>query len=121
MYMCNANDSNEFSEPKSKHNAAAMFRCLPTAGDMDRDPDDPVGEGVGLIASELGVPGAVPTPVPTPLELSLLFWPTESCGKRETEKIGIRTHSKSKNNVHYQPVLAQSNVSAESERAREGE
>lgn len=45
---------------------------------MDRDPDDPVGDGVGLIASELGVPGAVPTPVPTPLELSLLFWPTES-------------------------------------------
>lgn len=50
-----------------------MLLYVPTAGDMDREPDDPVGDGVGLIASELGVPGAVPTPVPTPLELSLLF------------------------------------------------
>lgn len=51
---------------------------IPTAGDIDREPDDPVGDGVGLIASEFGVPGAVPTPVPTPLELSLLFCPIES-------------------------------------------
>ena len=39
----------------------------PTAGDMEREPVDPVGDGVGLIPWELGVPGA------GPLELSLLF------------------------------------------------
>lgn len=43
-----------------------MF-CWPTAGDMEREPVDPVGDGVGLIPWELGVPGA------GPLELSLLF------------------------------------------------
>jgi hypothetical protein len=45
----------------------------PTAGDMERDPVDPVGDGVGLMPWELGVPGA------GPLELSLLFWPVRSC------------------------------------------
>lgn len=63
------------------------FWHLPTAGDIDREPDDPVGDGVGLIANEFGVPGAVPTPVPTPLELSLLFCPTESCKKKKKKKI----------------------------------
>lgn len=62
---------------------------LPTAGDIDREPDDPVGDGVGLIASEFGVPGAVPTPVPTPLELSLLFCPIESCKIKKIKKLMI--------------------------------
>lgn len=48
-----------------------MF-CWPTAGDMEREPVEPVGEGVGLMPCELGVPGA------GPLELSLLFWPVRS-------------------------------------------
>lgn len=52
---------------------------LPTAGDIEREPDEPVGDGVGLIPWELGVPGAPDTPPPCPLELSLLFWPVESC------------------------------------------
>lgn len=44
----------------------------PTAGDMDREPVDPVGEGVGRIPCELGVPGAGPP------ELSLLLPPLRS-------------------------------------------
>lgn len=52
---------------------------LPTAGDIDRDPEEPVGDGLGLMPWELGVPGAAEAPpVPPPLELSLLFWPVES-------------------------------------------
>lgn len=39
---------------------------------MEREPVDPVGDGVGLIPWELGVPGA------GPLELSLLFCPVRS-------------------------------------------
>lgn len=49
---------------------------LPTAGDIDREPVDPVGEGVGRITCwGLGVPGGPePKPLwPPPLELSLLF------------------------------------------------
>lgn len=47
---------------------------LPTAGDIDLEPDEPVGDGVGLMpCCEFGVPGAaVEFPAP-PLELSLLF------------------------------------------------
>jgi len=52
-----------------------QFQNSPTAGDMEREPVDPVGDGVGLIPWELGVPGA------GPLELSLLFWPVRSCNK----------------------------------------
>ena len=37
---------------------------LPTAGDMEREPDEPVGEGVGRITCcEFGVPGG-PEPMP---------------------------------------------------------
>lgn len=50
---------------------------LPTAGDIDLEPVEPVGEGVGL---QLGVPGA------GPFELSLLFCPDKSCKK----KINVR-------------------------------
>lgn len=63
---------------KNETKLIKKFEYIPTAGDIDREPDDPVGDGVGLIANEFGVPGAVPTPVPTPLELSLLFCPIES-------------------------------------------
>lgn len=52
----------------------------PTAGDMDRDPDEPVGDGVGLIAC-----GFVAAPVLIP-ELSLLFWAVVSCKEREREE-----------------------------------
>lgn len=45
---------------------------LPTAGDIDLEPVDPVGDGVGLIPCELGVPGAAPP------ELSLLLPPLKS-------------------------------------------
>lgn len=51
---------------------------LPTAGDIEREPDDPVGDGVGRIAIEFGVPGAAPIPGVLQLELSLLFCPIES-------------------------------------------
>lgn len=51
---------------------------LPTAGDIEREPDDPVGDGVGRIAIEFGVPGAAPIPGVLQLELSLLFCPMES-------------------------------------------
>lgn len=34
------------------------YSYLPTAGDMERDPDDPVGDGVGRATErEFGVPG----------------------------------------------------------------
>lgn len=45
----------------------------PTAGDIEREPVDPVGEGVGLIPCEFGVPGQA-----GPFELSLLFCPDNS-------------------------------------------
>lgn len=56
-----------------------------TAGDMEREPEEPVGEGVGRITCwGLGVPGG-PEPMPLcapPLELSLLFCPISSwCGE----------------------------------------
>lgn len=63
------------------HNIASNFKQrkkrslhLPTAGDIDLEPDEPVGDGVGLMpCCEFGVPGAaVEFPAP-PLELSLLF------------------------------------------------
>ena len=41
---------------------------------MDREPVDPVGDGVGLIPWELGVAGPA-----GPFELSLLFCPDNSC------------------------------------------
>lgn len=48
---------------------------------MEREPEEPVGEGVGLITCwGLGVPGG-PEPMPLcapPLELSLLFCPISS-------------------------------------------
>lgn len=52
---------------------------------MEREPEEPVGEGVGLITCwGLGVPGG-PEPMPLcapPLELSLLFCPISSwCGE----------------------------------------
>lgn len=59
---------------------------LPTAGDIERDPDEPVGDGVGRIAIEFGVPGVVPTPVVLQLELSLLFCPIESYTKEQKRK-----------------------------------
>lgn len=49
---------------------------LPTAGDIDRELVDPVGDGVGLIPWEFGVPGAGPP------ELSLLLPPLRSCKSR---------------------------------------
>lgn len=45
-----------------------LINNIPTAGDIDREPVDPVGEGVGLIPWEFGVPGPA-----GPFELSLLF------------------------------------------------
>lgn len=68
-----------------------LFRFLPTAGDMEREPEEPVGDGVGRVTCcEFGVPGAAePTPLwPPPLELSLLFWLINSC-KRKTEEESI--------------------------------
>lgn len=52
-----------------------MF-CWPTAGDMDLEPVEPVGDGVGLMPCEFGVPGA------GPFELSLLFAPVKSCNTK---------------------------------------
>lgn len=46
---------------------------IPTAGDIDLEPELPVGDGVGLIAIEFGVPGVAATPLALQLELSLLF------------------------------------------------
>lgn len=43
---------------------------IPTAGDIDLEPELPVGDGVGRIAIEFGVFGVVPTAA---FELSLLF------------------------------------------------
>lgn len=43
---------------------------------MDLEPVDPVGDGVGLIPCEFGVPGAGPP------ELSLLFPPLKSYDKK---------------------------------------
>lgn len=63
-----------------------IYRYLPTAGDIDREPDEPVGEGVGLMTCcGFGVPGG-PDPKPLwapPLELSLLFCPISSCNMKK--------------------------------------
>lgn len=60
---------------------------LPTAGDIEREPDEPVGDGVGRIAIEFGVPGVAPTPLALQFEPSLLFCPIESYhNEREKEK-----------------------------------
>lgn len=60
---------------------------------MEREPEEPVGEGVGLITCwGLGVPGG-PEPMPLcapPLELSLLFCPISSWkGKRQAEPVPL--------------------------------
>lgn len=49
---------------------------LPIAGDIDRDPVEPVGEGVGLMAWG-----------PPPLVLSLLFWLVKSCNSQTIASI----------------------------------
>lgn len=49
--------------------------CLPTAGDMDRDPLEPVGLGVGLRCGVVARPA-----LPLPPE-SLLFCPCRSWSK----------------------------------------
>jgi len=72
-----------------------LMEYSPTAGDMEREPEEPVGEGVGRITCwGLGVPGG-PEPMPLcapPLELSLLFCPISSWnGKRK--RTGISVHS----------------------------
>jgi hypothetical protein len=56
-----------------------VFRLhSPTAGDIDLDPVEPVGEGIGLMPCvAFGVLGAFGSP-PIPLELSLLFCPVDS-------------------------------------------
>lgn len=61
---------------------------------MEREPEEPVGEGVGRITCwGLGVPGG-PEPMPLcapPLELSLLFCPISSWngnGERDGELSG---------------------------------
>lgn len=46
--------------------------CVPTAGDMDREPLEPVGLGVGLRC------GVVARPAPPLPPESLLFWPVRS-------------------------------------------
>lgn len=48
---------------------------LPTAGDIDREPLEPVGLGVGLKCGVVARPA-----LPLPPE-SLLFWPVRSCNK----------------------------------------
>lgn len=76
-----------------------MF-CWPTAGDMDRLPEEPVGEGVGLMPWELGVPGA------GPVELSLLFWPVRSVGSvllTCPPYPGVRTASGRRQDAHRGP------------------
>lgn len=55
---------------------------VPTAGDMEREPVDPVGDGVGLMP-ELGVAGLV-WPLPCPLFESLLLAPPTSCKAKKT-------------------------------------
>lgn len=52
-----------------------VIRYLPTAGDMDREPLEPVGLGVGLKCGVVARPA-----LPLPPE-SLLFWPVRSCNK----------------------------------------
>lgn len=52
---------------------------------MDLEPVDPVGDGVGLIPCEFGVPGAGPP------ELSLLFPPLKSCNKKIVNYNEFRT------------------------------
>lgn len=46
------------------------FEYIPTAGDIDLEPELPVGDGVGRIAIEFGAFDAGPA--------SLLFWPIGS-------------------------------------------
>lgn len=68
---------------------------IPTAGDIDREPDEPVGEGVGLMTCcGFGVPGG-PDPNPLcapPLELSLLFCPISSCNTNLQWFINKKNH-----------------------------
>lgn len=56
----------------------------PTAGDIDLELVDPVGEGVGLIPWEFGVPGAGPP------ELSLLLPPLKSCKQKSYQVFAWR-------------------------------
>lgn len=67
------------------------IRYLPTAGDMDREPLEPVGLGVGLKCGVVARPA-----LPLPPE-SLLFWPVRSCDK--TNCVVNTT-----NNIHTHPI-----------------
>lgn len=73
------------------------IRYLPTAGDMDREPLEPVGLGVGLKCGVVARPA-----LPLPPE-SLLFWPVRSCDKTIVSLIPQITfiHTRSKEKIFY--------------------